>query len=386
MDSGPHREDFVRSFGGPPQALVRAPGRVNLIGDHTDYNDGFALPVATQCATWIGASLREGDRIRAVAADLGETREWDVEGAPPESAQGWAVYIGGVATLLRRMGARLRGFDLHVTSDLPIGAGLSSSAALTVGTAKALAGLAGETLTAIDLIDLARAAEQEFAGVPCGILDQTAILLCKAGHALRLDCRSRNVEQVAIPDGGYEFLLIDTRLPRTLASGAYARRVEECASAVQYFRRLRSEVRALRDVDVATVRRHASELDPLPFARALHVVTENERVQDFVAALAAGDWAAAGELMNASHASLRDQYEVSTPDLERAVSAIRSVPEVRGARVTGAGFGGCVVALARRGAREKVEAALRAAYDRPPARVSVVYELIASDGATLVTE
>lgn len=373
---------FAAHFGDSPRVLVRAPGRVNLIGDHTDYNDGFALPVAIAEATWVAIRRRADQRILARAQDFGQTVEWNSGEPPGESMQGWARYVAGVETLLRERGAVLGGFELLIHSTIPIGSGISSSAALTIGCAKGLANLCGATMSPIEMIDLARMAEERFAGVPCGILDQTAILLSKAAHALQLDCRSREVQYIPIAPGGAEFLLVDSKLPRTLAGSAYAQRRAECDRAVAYFAQTRPDVRALRDLDPDTVRRHASQMDPVAFARALHVVTENQRVLEFADEMQQGNWERAGEIMDESHASLRDQYEVSTPDLERVIRCVRSAGGVLGARVTGAGFGGCLVVLTQTGTLDSVRDALQQ-QSWPSGRTPQASSIVPSDGATL---
>lgn len=345
MDASQVRGWFADRFGRPAELVARAPGRVNLIGDHTDYNDGFVLPMALQHQTWAAVAARDDGRLRAFSRDLGEAGEWPLDGWTPAVAPRWTAYVAGVAALLVRRGAHLRGADLLIASQVPIAAGLSSSAALEVAVAVALANLAGEPLEASELIDLCRQAEHEFAGVPCGAMDQTVALLARRGHALLLDCRTRQAEHVPVQLEGCEFLVVHCGARRDLAASAYARRQAECAQAVQYFRGVNPAVRALRDVSADTVRAHASQMDPVAAARSLHVVSENARTLQAAAALRRRDAVAVGELMTASHRSLRDDFEVSSGELDRLVARLLDVRGVLGARLTGGGFGGCVLAL-----------------------------------------
>lgn len=349
---------FSELFGRPCEAMARAPGRVNLIGEHTDYNEGFVLPVALDRCTWAAAAGRTDGWIRVHSAALGERHEWALDDWPRDALPGWTAYPAGVAALLRERGARLAGVDLLVESDVPIGAGLSSSAALEVSTALALAALCGEPLESSELIDLCRRAEHEFAGVPCGIMDQSAALLARAGHALLLDCRTREPRHVPLRLDGHSLLVVDSGVRRRLAEGEYAARRAQCEAAVAYFRRRNAAVRALRDVTSETVRAHASQMDPLAAARALHVAGEDERTLAAAAALERSDAAALGALLSESHASLRDHFEASCAEVDRLVDALCGVSGVRGARLTGAGFGGCLVVLVGDEALPAAEAAV----------------------------
>ncbi len=339
------RAAFASAFGGECQALARAPGRVNLIGEHTDYNLGWVLPMAIELSTWAAARTRPDPRIIVRSPAINGSAEWTLDGWSTTSQPHWSSYVAGVETLLRRRGARLAGFELLIESDVPVGGGLSSSAALEVSTALALAHLSGEPLATAELIDLCRAAEHEFAGTPCGIMDQTVSLLGQAGCALLLDCRSRAVRPVPLRLDGHVFLVVDSGVRHELASSAYRERQEQCRVAVAYFRKGNPAIQSLRDVTPDTVRAHAQQMNPLAFARALHVAGENARTLAAAAALERGDLRAAGALMNESHRSLRDDYEVSCRELDELSDTLRNVPGVLGARMTGGGFGGCVLAL-----------------------------------------
>lgn len=378
-------EGFAAAFGGAPQLMVRAPGRVNLIGDHTDYCGGLALPVAVQLATYVAVRSRSDGRLRAVAKAMRQEWSWSIADALPSSdAPVWTRFLAGIVGRLRGLGAAVPGCEVWINGDLPVGAGLSSSAALCVGFAKALATLCGEALTPDELVDLVQAVEQQDAGVPCGILDPTAILMGKAGHALLLDCRTRSTTLTPMPAGAHEFLLIDSGVRRELSRSPYSLRRSECDSALKYFQGVRPGVKTLRDLDPELVRRHASQMDPLAAARALHVTSENRRVQQFSEALTQADGPLMGRLMNDSHASLRDQFEASTPEIERLIEIVASDVDVLGARITGAGFGGSICVLARRGSTERLRKRLQREYDRPPRRPATLIEIVPSNGAGFV--
>jgi galactokinase len=312
------------------RVTATAPGRVNLIGDHTDYTGGLVLPMAIDLRTVVTVE-RRGDVVHLTS--LSELEPAMVAlgvDAPADARPPWARYVAGVVAVLRPTTGAIG----TVSGDLPVGAGLSSSAALEVAVALAL-GFEG---TPVELARLCQAAEQQASGVPCGIMDQLAIAAGVAGHALLIDCRTEAVSPVPLPPEAAVHV-IDTG-PRTLATSAYATRRAECERA-------ESLIGPLRDADEATV---AAIADPVLRRRARHVVTENARVQAAAEALRVGDLATAGAAMLASHASLRDDFEVSTPALDETVERVRALPGVHGARVTGGGFGGSVVILAQSGA------------------------------------
>jgi galactokinase len=312
--------------------IARAPGRVNLIGDHTDYTGGLVLPMAIDRWTEIRGERRDSTHISLTSADEVHPVELDLPIAEPAMVEPpWGRYVAGVAA---EMGESARGFSGHVTTTIPVGAGLSSSAALELVAAYAL-GYEGDER---DLARLCQRAEQRASGVPCGIMDQLVIAAGVEGHALAIDCNTLDIVPVAIPDG--VDVIVQFVAHRTLVGSEYAQRVAACAQAESAIGPLRTASPA----DVATLR------DPVVRQRARHVVTENERVRMFVAALAAGDLVTAGHLMVGSHRSLRDVFATSTPVMDEAVSALVATPGVYGARMTGGGFGGCVVALARAGA------------------------------------
>ena len=378
---GDQAERVVTAFrertGRDPDGVWAAPGRVNLIGEHTDYNDGFVLPAAIDRQVVAAAGRGERHRLRAWSLQTGPPADLELDGIGPGRVEGWAAYPAGVAWALGQAGVEVGGADLVVDGDVPAGAGLSSSAALECATATALADLFGAGLDRVALAGVARRAENEVVGVPSGVMDQMVSMLGRAGHALFLDTRSLGTEQVPLPleAAGLCLLVLDTRAGHRLVDGAYADRRAACEAAAATL-----GVAALRDATLEQVEAAAGELGEERFRRARHVVTENARVLEAVGLLRAGDLDRLGPLLAASHASLRDDYEVSSPELDTAVEAAVAAGAV-GARMTGAGFGGSAIALAgtelagRVG--DRVRDAFAAAGFGPPA----VEAVTASDGA-----
>ncbi len=344
---------FRETYGHEPDGVWHAPGRVNLIGEHTDYNDGLVLPFALAQGVTVAASRRDDGVLELRSVQSAEAAR--VTDPVPGSVGGWAAYAAGVAWALREAGHDVGGASLLVDSDLPQGAGLSSSAALECAVAVALCGLYDLDLPRLDLARIAQRAENDFAGMPCGILDQSASLLCEEGHALLLDCRSGLSSQVPLDLTGLTVLVIDTRAAHELLDGEYAARRAACEKAAE-----RLGVPALRDVtDLAGAL--ASLDDPVLRRRTQHVVTENHRVEATVGLLRAGVVAEVGALLTACHLSLRDQFEVSWPEADVAVQeAVRA--GARGARMVGGGFGGSVIALVPEGRVPAVSDAVTAAY------------------------
>jgi galactokinase len=334
------RRRFSESYGRPPQGLWVAPGRVNLIGEHTDYNDGYVLPIALREAVYVAGAARDDGRLRVGSVQAEGVFEAAVADlAPDPDHGGWAAYVAGVAWALAGAGVPVPGADLLVDGRVPLGAGLSSSAALECAVGAALVDLAGASVEPGDLARLAQRAENDFVGAPTGLMDQTAAVLCTAGHALLFDVRTLATRQVPFrpADAGLSLLVIDTGVRHEHAGGEYGDRRRSCEAACAEL-----GVASLRDVDdLAVVEALA---DDVLRRRARHVVTENARVLAAVAALEAGDWAGLGAAMTASHVSLRDDYEVSCAELDVAVDAALAAGAV-GARMTGGGFGGCAVAL-----------------------------------------
>ncbi|MFN2564254.1 MAG: galactokinase [Gemmatimonadaceae bacterium] len=377
--------EFEERFGTPPTFLARAPGRVNLIGDHTDYNDGFVLPMAIDRAVWIALRPRADRRVVVYSIDFAERAGFDL-GAEMSSAltgggrKGWIEYVHGVAWSLRDAGYPLgRGWDGVAAGDVPVGAGLSSSAALELATARAFAGLGGVAWEPIAMARLAQRAENDWVGVNCGIMDQLISAAGVAGHALLIDCRSLATRSVPVPPD-VAVVVLDTATRRGLVNSAYNERRAQCEAAAAFF-----GVRALRDVDAVAFSARAADLDPLTRKRARHVITENERTLAAATALEGGDAEEVGRLMDESHASLRDDFEVSRAELDTMVRLARTHDGCYGARMTGAGFGGCAVALV---AGEAAQDFVREVTRRYAAEVGLqpaVYVCTASQGASLET-
>jgi galactokinase len=337
---------FRALTGGDPTGVWTAPGRINLIGEHTDYNDGFVLPFAIPQAAYLAASPRTDGRWRLRSVDLDDTVELGPEELTP-GAPGWHSYLAGVVWALREAGFAVGGADLVLTSDVPLGAGLSSSAAIECAALAALADLNDLRIEPMDRAKLARVAENAYVGAPTGLLDQAASTLCVADHALFLDCRTLQTQQVplAVTAAGLEILVIDTRTRHSHVDGEYAARRASCEEACRIL-----GVAALRDVtDLDSA---LAQLPELVGRRVRHIVTENQRVLDSMTALAAGDYPALGRLMTASHRSMRDDYEITETSVDLAAETALAAG-VLGARMTGGGFGGCVLALV---AADRVEA------------------------------
>ena len=344
---------YAESFGAAPAGVWQAPGRVNLIGEHTDYNDGFALPFAIGARVCVAAGPRPDGQLAVTSCQEGAGAVTvPVLSLEPGAVTGWAAYVAGVAWSMREAGYPVGGANLAVDASLQAGAGLSSSAALECSAALALAELYGISLPRADLAVLARRAENEFAGAPTGIMDQLAVLLCEKGQALLLDCRLRSGTGVPLDPAadGLALVVIDTHARHELTDGGYGSRRRACEDAARAL-----GVRALRDVsDVAELDRLA---DPLLLRRARHIVTEDQRVLATVDLLRAGRLSAVGPLLTASHVSLRDDFEVSWPEADTTVEAACGAGAL-GARMTGGGFGGSVIALIPAGLAASVEDAV----------------------------
>jgi galactokinase len=363
--------------GRDPDGVWAAPGRVNLIGEHTDYNDGFVLPAAIDRLVLVAAGRRDGGRLRLWSLQTGPPADLELAAVGPGRVDGWAAYPAGVAWALGQAGVELGGADLVVDGDVPAGSGLSSSAALECATAAALADLHGARLDRPALAAAARRAENEVVGVPSGAMDQMVSMLGKAGHALFLDTRSLATEQVPLPleAAGLCLLVIDTRAGHRLVDGAYADRRAACEAAAAVL-----GVPALRDATLDQVEAAAEALGDPGLRRARHVVTENARVLEAVTLLRAGQLDRLGPLLAASHASLRDDYEVSSPELDTAVEAAVAAGAV-GARMTGAGFGGSAIALVPAERAEQVGDRAREAFAAAGFGPPEVTAVAPSDGA-----
>jgi galactokinase len=375
--------EFAETFGGKPEGRWWAPGRVNLIGEHTDYNEGFVLPLALEQG--VAAAARPVDQpvLRVRSAQQEGIVELALAEITPDTVSGWSAYVAGVAWALREAGHDVPGLEVVVDGDIPAGAGLSSSAALECAVAVAWNDLAGLDLSRDDLAAAAQRAENDVVGAPTGGMDQMASLHGRAGHAVFLDMRSLRAEQVPFdpPAAGLTLLVIDTHAPHAHVDGEYAERRRSCTQAAEIL-----GVPALRDVsldglDDALARLGAGAEGDLLRKRVRHIVTENARVLDVVAALRSGaDPRTIGPALTASHASMRDDFEITVPEVDTAVAAALEAGAY-GARMTGGGFGGCVLALVEADAVEPVVRAVEAAYEKAGFRAPSTFVATASDGA-----
>ncbi|MGO4807575.1 galactokinase [Arthrobacter sp. 2MCAF15] len=374
-------EYFASQFGGAPDGLWSAPGRVNLIGEHTDYNDGFAFPIAIDKRTTVAARAREDRLLRVTSSSFPGMVEVNLDDVDPDALTGWAAYPLGVAwamSLAAAGGASgLSGMDLALTSDVPAGAGLSSSAAVECAAALALSDLWGLGLDRPDLARIGQLAENRVVGAPTGIMDQSASLLGEPDHGILLDCQSLKTESVALgfAGAGVGLLVIDTRTSHSHADGGYASRRRSCEDGAR-----RLGVGSLRALGPDDLPRAAAQLDGQTYRRVRHVITENQRVLDTVAALRTSGAAAIGPFLNESHVSMREDFEISTAELDLAVSSAQELGAI-GARMTGGGFGGAALALVRNGDAGTVAEGIARDFAQAGYTAPHIFPVTASEGA-----
>lgn len=362
-------EEFRRYFGRAPERVASAGGRVNLIGEHTDYHEGFVLPAAIDLRTVALGARRDDGRVRIFSANTEQMVEARLfELAVPERAT-FESYLLGPFHALRQAGLSPPGADVWLRGEVPLGGGLSSSASLQVALAGVGAALSGRTLEPREIAKIAHAAEREFCRVPCGIMDQLASACGREGHALLIDCRAETLEPVPVPQG-LALLVFDSGVRHAVGGGEYARRQQECARGLAAARELFPGLSAARDLREDMLAAARGRMDPLSFRRLRHVVAENARVLEAARALRANDGQTLGRLLFASHESLRADYEVSCPELDALVEAAARTPGVLGARLTGAGFGGNALLLARAEAAARVAEGVREGFARATGRIS----------------
>jgi galactokinase len=367
---------FVDRFNRAATWVVRAPGRVNLIGEHTDYNDGFVLPMAIDRAVWIALSPRADARVRVHSLDFLQEIEFDL-GALERGGPGWGEYLKAVAWALQAAGHTLHGWDGVISGEVPRGAGLSSSAALELATARAFAATSALAWDPPAMARLAQQAENEWVGVACGIMDQLTSACGRTDHALLIDCRSLDIDPVPLPPAA-SVLVLDTGTRRGLVTSAYNRRRQECRAGAEAFGLV-----SLRDLSADAFARGEGRLEDPIRRRVRHILTENARTLEASRALRGAEVERVGQLMLASHASLRDDFEVSSPALDAMVEIAAAQPGCWGARMTGAGFGGCAVALVERAGEAEVGERIAAEYRRRTGQAPAVYVCRAAEGASL---
>jgi galactokinase len=380
MDKLALQQSFRSHFNAESSFIVRAPGRVNLIGEHTDYNDGFVLPMAIDRAVWIALTPRDDGLVRLYSLDLEADSVFDLHSLT--KGKGWDEYAKGIADQLLKAGYTLRGFDAVMTGNVPRGAGLSSSAGVELAVARAFCASSGFDWDAAKMAALAQKAENDWVGVNCGIMDQMASAACKEGYALFLDCRSLETQLAPLPKG-VSVVILDTSTRRGLVDSAYNERRSQCEEAARWF-----GVKALRDVSVEMFEERMGKeekgLSEVTMKRARHIVTENARVLEALEVMKKGDVVRLGQLFNASHDSLRDDFEVTNDALNVIVECAREQGSCYGARMTGAGFGGCAVALVKEENAEAFVTAVSAAYRQRSGLEAGVYVCKASEGASLI--
>jgi galactokinase len=381
MDIDRLAEQFESRFSRPCEGIARAPGRVNLIGEHTDYNDGFVLPIAIERHTLAAFAARGDSLCTFVSVQADEEGMVDLGQPVSPGKPAWANYPKGVLAGLTAALGPLKGADILFTSDVPLGGGLSSSASLEVATAKALLAAAGQEMEDYQLARLCQRAEHEFAGAPCGIMDQSISIMGRKDHALLLDCRSGEVRQIPFDDPSLVLLVVNTRVQHGIADGAYAQRRTQCQEAAD-----KLTLPSLRDADTEMIRSAEADgtLSGAHLKRARHVVGEIARTLDAVEALEKGSYHAFGELMYASHASLRDDYEVSCDELDAVVELARGRDGVYGARMTGGGFGGCAIVLAVAQQADGISGHIASGFARRFGHEPEMFTTRAADGASIV--
>ncbi|HEV2469194.1 MAG TPA: galactokinase [Candidatus Sulfotelmatobacter sp.] len=376
-------QQFERRFGRRPR-IFRAPGRVNLIGEHTDYNDGFVMPAAVGFSTYVAISGRPDSKLLIDSQEFPGHFEFGLDQFPAHRVGAWCDYVLGVAAVLRQRGMNLYGSNILVHGEVPVGAGLSSSAAIEVASAFAFMSFDSQRPALPEIAKLCRQAENEFVGAHVGIMDQFVSCMGKAGHAFLLDCRSLEFKFVPIPPG-IRLVVCNTKVMHDLATGSYNQRRAECEEAVRCFARWDPTVHALRDVSLRLLDEHAGELPPTIAKRATHVIYENQRALDAARALTEGDLKRVGKLMRESHNSLRDFYEVSCGELDVMVDSAEGLPGFIGGRMTGGGFGGCTVNLVREENAEEFAATVAERYRKATAIDPETYLCAADDGASELT-
>lgn len=374
---------FQQTFSTAPAVLVCSPGRVNLIGEHTDYNEGFVLPASIDKAIYLAVGSRSDNEIHLVAHDLNETYQGSITDL--KQTQTWADYVLGVVSEFQFAGHKLGGFNCVFAGTIPMGAGLSSSAALENGIGFALNELFGLKLERISMVRLSQRAENEFVGAKVGIMDMFASMMGKADHVIKLDCRSLDYAYAPLRMDGIKIVLCDSRVKHSLVTSEYNTRRAECQAGVQFLQPFYPQIKSLRDVTMPMLDEHLRDANPLIYRRCAYVVQENQRLLDGVAALEAGDVGTFGQLMYGSHEGLSKWYEVSCPELDILVDIARQQPGVLGARMMGGGFGGCTINLVREDVLDAFTESITKEYKARTGKDTYLHACKIQDGTNLVS-
>lgn len=372
-------QSFVNKFGRDCDLLIRSSGRINLIGEHTDYNDGFVLPAAIDKYIYFAIGKNNTHTCRFWANDISESDEVDL-GDIKASGQLWANYLFGILDQFQQLGVALEGLDVVFGGNLPIGSGMSSSAAMEVGFAAALKQLFEVDLSKTDIAKLAQRSSHQFIGVPCGIMDQFASIMGKKDRVIRLDCRTLDYDYIPFHLENYQVVMINSKVSHSLASSEYGTRVKECQAGVAFLQQFYPELKSLRDVSLEQLESHRPQMDEVIFKRCHYVVGENDRLLRACEALKEGDIDQLGQLLNETHDGLRFEYEVSAPEVDFLVEFAQQFPGVAGSRIMGGGFGGCSINLVKKDQVEPFKEAILKAYQHKFNILGEAYEVAAVDG------
>jgi len=348
LDTNLLKERYKEIFGQEAALLVKSPGRINIIGEHTDYNEGFVLPAAIDKAIYVAVGKREDDLISLYAEDFKQSYSVKLVDIVPTS-EGWPNYILGVVQQIKDKGLGIGGFNLYIDGDIPLGAGLSSSAAVECATGYALNALFQLDLDRVTIAKMGQLAEHTYAGVMCGIMDQFASVLSKADHVIKLDCRDLSYTYVPLNLGNYEIVLLNTNVKHALASSAYNDRRNACEHAVRLIQAEYPEVKSLRDVNLNQLELYVKPVDPEAYVKSKYVIEENDRLSKACQALEKGDIEELGRQMFLAHAAISEEFQVSCPELDFLVEQAKSFSQVKGARMMGGGFGGCTINIVEKG-------------------------------------
>jgi galactokinase len=378
------REEFQKLYAQEAR-IFRAPGRVNLIGEHTDYNEGFVMPVAMDLYTWVAAAPRKDARVHVYSQNVRERADMDLQHMNLQVQRHWSAYVLGVAASMRISGAEISGANLLVEGKVPMGAGLSSSASVEVAAGYALLESSGLSRSPVELAKICQRAENEFAGARCGIMDQMIACCGRADSALFLDCQTLEFQLLPLFSDA-QFVVCNSMIKHDHAAGEYNARRADCETATRILAEQVPGVRTLRDVSLADLERYAQLLPEVVYRRSRHVISENARVLAAREALERGDPASFGRLMRESHRSLKEDYEVSSTELDLLVEIAGGIAGAYGSRMTGGGFGGCTISLVRGGALEEFQNAISRGYQRAMGRKPDIYIVRASDGVREVLE